>query len=371
MARLEEVMGRSQETGRQEQQEALLSSLSSSLVTRLDQVSILGLLRPAPPPQVVTGELKRSMPGLVSRALDGVKAGVEREVGGKLRGLEQQLESSVAEILRQTVTSTATSEQIGRSVATVVTSSLGGVIQETYRAAFQQQAQGFERALQVMLRQMAEQFGAGAREYEAAVGRKLEVVEAGRREELAPVLQGVMAQVQEVREGVARLGQVVQGLARGQEASQGATAVEVQEIVRREVMAALVQQQAAAGRQETPAPDLVAVNLRQTIQAHIQAGRTEAAFQAALSANDLAVVVFTCELLNTTQVICTSCHYSYPPNSHPITQVFNSATCPLSQSVLLSLIQQLSVDLGDKTEVASRSSTFEAASVKTLLPSCS
>lgn len=44
------------------------------------------------------------------------------------------------------------------------------------------------------------------------------------------------------------------------------------------------------------------------------------------------MVVFTCELLNTTQV-------------------FNSATCPLSQSVLLSLIQQLSVDLGDKTEV--------------------
>ena len=34
-----------------------------------------------------------------------------------------------------------------------------------------------------------------------------------------------------------------------------------------------------------------------------------------------------------------------------ILQVFNSATCPLSQSVLLSLIQQLSVDLGDKTEV--------------------
>ena len=51
-----------------------------------------------------------------------------------------------------------------------------------------------------------------------------------------------------------------------------------------------------------------------------------------LSSNDLALVVFTCELLNTTQV-------------------FNSATCPLSQSVLLSLIQQLSVDLGEKTEV--------------------
>ena len=32
--------------------------------------------------------------------------------------------------------------------------------------------------------------------------------------------------------------------------------------------------------------------------------------------------------------------------------MFNSAQCPLSQEVLLSLIQQLSVDLGDKTEVS-------------------
>merc|ERR1712032_1401270 len=82
----------------------------------------------------------------------------------------------------------------------------------------------------------------------------------------------------------------------------------------------------------TPKPDFKMATMRQNIQGHIQAGRIEAAFQAALSASDLQMVVFTCELLNTTQV-------------------FNSATCPLSQSVLLSLIQQLSVDLGDKTEV--------------------
>ena len=50
------------------------------------------------------------------------------------------------------------------------------------------------------------------------------------------------------------------------------------------------------------------------------------AFQTALSGNDLGLVMFTCELVNTTQI-------------------FSQATCPLDQSVLLSLIQQLSVDL--------------------------
>ena len=80
----------------------------------------------------------------------------------------------------------------------------------------------------------------------------------------------------------------------------------------------------------TPQPDVKNITVHQNIQSLVQAGRLNDAFQTALSSNDLALVVFTCELLNTTQV-------------------FNSATCP--ESVLLSLIEQLSVDLGEKTEV--------------------
>merc|ERR1711915_21814 len=73
-------------------------------------------------------------------------------------------------------------------------------------------------------------------------------------------------------------------------------------------------------------------NIQHDIQRLIQAGKLNDAFQTALSSNDLTLVVFTCELLNTTQV-------------------FNSVECPLSQSVLLSLIHQLSFDLNEKTEV--------------------
>ena len=71
---------------------------------------------------------------------------------------------------------------------------------------------------------------------------------------------------------------------------------------------------------------------QKTIKSLIQAGNINEAFKAALSCEDLAIVMFTCELVNTTQV-------------------FNSATCPLSQQVLLSLIQQLSFDLSDKTQI--------------------
>ena len=82
----------------------------------------------------------------------------------------------------------------------------------------------------------------------------------------------------------------------------------------------------------TPQPDVKNITVQQNIQSLIQAGRLNDAFQTALSFNDLTLVVFTCELLNTTLV-------------------FNFATCPLSQPMLLSLNQQLSLDLGEKTEV--------------------
>merc|ERR1712013_571250 len=108
----------------------------------------------------------------------------------------------------------------------------------------------------------------------------------------------------------------------------GVTGQEMREIVKQEVMDALASRSVSM----TPQPDVKNITWEQNIQTLIQAGRLNDAFQTALSSNDLSLVVFTCELLNTTQV-------------------FNSSTCPLSQSVLLSLIQQLSVDLGEKTEV--------------------
>jgi len=317
--RLEGLLARQaarEEVARKEQTEALLASLSSTLVTRVDQV--------------VTGELKRSLPGAVTRALDGVKAAVERELAARVRGLEVQLEGTINELVGKTVNHPGTREAMARSVAAAVRDLLQATITSTYTAAFRQQVPDFERALQKMLRQVAEQFQQGTREYEVVLQRRLEVEETARREEVAPLVAGVAGGLQEVRGEVAALTRSMTGLARQLEAGRvGVSADEVRDIVRREVSGAL----GSLGRPgEAPQADVKTLTMRQTVQGCIQRGQIEEAFQAALSAGDLALVVFTCELLNTTQV-------------------FNSATCPLSQSVLLSLIQQLSVDLGDKTEV--------------------
>jgi enhancer of mRNA-decapping protein 4 len=55
-------------------------------------------------------------------------------------------------------------------------------------------------------------------------------------------------------------------------------------------------------------------------------------FLQALSASDLSLVVFICEKVNPQQV-------------------FNQTPCPLQQHVLLSLIQQLSADMSNYTDL--------------------
>lgn len=71
------------------------------------------------------------------------------------------------------------------------------------------------------------------------------------------------------------------------------------------------------------------------IQQLLAKGSIEAAFQQALSASDLSLVVFVCEKVDPQQI-------------------FKNDMCILHQHVLLSLIQQLSADLAHNTEIKHR-----------------
>ena len=73
----------------------------------------------------------------------------------------------------------------------------------------------------------------------------------------------------------------------------GVTGEEVRDIVRREVVNDLDGRNVSM----TPQPDAKNITVQQNIQSLIQAGRLSDAFQTALSSNDLALVVFTCDSL--------------------------------------------------------------------------
>lgn len=72
--------------------------------------------------------------------------------------------------------------------------------------------------------------------------------------------------------------------------------------------------------------------LSQQVRGILSQGKYDEAFQAALVAHNLSLVELTCEMVN-------------------CSQMFSQNPCPLSQSTLLSLIQQLGTNLENKTEL--------------------
>lgn len=73
----------------------------------------------------------------------------------------------------------------------------------------------------------------------------------------------------------------------------------------------------------------------------LQRGQLNAAFQQALSASDLNIVVMACEKTDPARVFCAG-------------NLEGDPKCVLQQPVLLSLIQQLSANLGHRTELKHR-----------------
>ena len=126
--RLEEV---ARQGRRKEQTDMVVSGLTSSITKRMEQV--------------VSQEMKRMLPSLVSRGMEGV----ERDMVTKLGGLESRLVEELA--------TSQSREAIGRAVAKGVAEMIDG----SYR-----QAGGFERGMVSrtlsMLQQISEQFMAGS-----------------------------------------------------------------------------------------------------------------------------------------------------------------------------------------------------------------
>ena len=80
----------------------------------------------------------------------------------------------------------------------------------------------------------------------------------------------------------------------------------------------------------------LSVVAQEEIQRLLQSQEVNRAFETALSTSDLSLVLYLCQQLTPEDV-------------------FDKTPCPLSQPVLLSLIQQLSVDLSDHVDLKLRS----------------
>ncbi|XP_014468232.1 PREDICTED: enhancer of mRNA-decapping protein 4 isoform X2 [Dinoponera quadriceps] len=114
----------------------------------------------------------------------------------------------------------------------------------------------------------------------------------------------------------------------------------IRDSIRENLSQQLTDISSARSRATTPAIPVAAADAQARIMSHLQKGQYNAAFQQALSASDLGLVVLVCERTEPSTVF--SCAGA------------QGSRCILQQPVILSLVQQLSADLGHRTELKHR-----------------
>lgn len=192
---------------------------------------------------------------------------------------------------------------------------------------------GMEKACQNMFRQVQDAFVRGTREYLQNVDIIVDKQYQQRNEQQSEALSTL------VRE------ELRNEFSRGLSTLQEDTVRIVRESIRDNLNQQLNEISGARSRATTPATISVPVvaDAQARVVSLLQRGQLNAAFQQALSASDLGLVVLACERTEPSRVF-----------SSPVGPQGQGTRCILQQPVLLSLVQQLSADLGHRTELKHR-----------------
>uniref|UniRef100_A0A452S522 Enhancer of mRNA-decapping protein 4 n=1 Tax=Ursus americanus TaxID=9643 RepID=A0A452S522_URSAM len=332
--RLERALAEGQQRGGQLQEQLtqqLSQALSSAVAGRLERS--------------IRDEIKKTVPPCVSRSLEPVAGQLSNSVATKLTAVEGSMKENISKLLK--------SKNLTDAIARAAADTLQGPMQAAYREAFQSVVlPAFEKSCQAMFQQINESFRLGTQEYLQQLESHMKSRKAREQEAREPVLAQLRGLVSTLQGATEQMAATVSSSVRAEVQHQLHVAVgslqesilaQVQRIVKGEVSVALKEQQAAvtssimqAMRSAAGTPVPAAHLDCQAQQAHIlqllQQGHLNQAFQQALTAADLNLVLYVCETVDPGQV------FGQPP-------------CPLSQPVLLSLIQQLASDLGTRTDL--------------------
>ncbi|XP_056273704.1 enhancer of mRNA-decapping protein 4 isoform X2 [Pseudoliparis swirei] len=332
--RLERALAESQNHQQQLQEQLgqqLSDTLSTVLTNRMDKV--------------LREEMKKTVPPAISKSLDPVTGQLSNTIAAKLTAVEITLKDNVSKVVK----SKNITDAIGRAAA----DALQGPIQAAYKDAFQGTVLPvFERGCQSMFQQINDSFKQGTQEYILQLESHMNARKQREQEARDPVISQLQQTIESFLNSTEQLTSSITANVRAEVQHQIQMMVgnlqesilsHVQRIVKGEVTLAMKEQQVAvtssimqAMRSAASTPVPTAHLDYQTQQANIlqllQQGQLNQAFQQALSATDLNLVLYVCETIDSQQVF----------GQHP---------CPLSQPVLLSLIQQLSSSLTTRSEL--------------------
>ncbi|XP_013379353.1 enhancer of mRNA-decapping protein 4 isoform X2 [Lingula anatina] len=331
--RLREALS-STHSARQHDSHQVVNTLSEALVNK-----VIASLDTA-----VKTEIKNSVVPTIQRMIHPLQEHLHREMAQKLTATDSVMKDNIGKMVRSKQTVEAIGQAAGQAVS--------GTVISAYRETFQNTIlPGFERSCQHMTGQLNEAFHKGTQEYVQQLQSQMDSVNQRQNETKDYVrsqLQAAMEQFKSSTQSVQQrlvtsvqtevnkhLQQTMSGL-------EEAMITRLKSTIRDEVSDALRDQQerlnesiaqAMRSTAATPVPGFVDPQQQQAAIHHLlKQGQLNNAFQQALSASDLSLVMYVCETVNPSQV-------------------FNQTPCPLQQPVLLSLIQQLSADLGNNTEL--------------------
>lgn len=320
-----------QETQRHETLMSVISQTVSNIVT--SQL-----------PSLISQEIQSEVVPLVRNNVQQMKQQVATEVATKLAATDQLMKDNLAKL----VTNKSFVDNLTQSLLVMAQPSL----QNLYKESFGTLVPAMEKVTQSMFHQINSSFLKGTQEYMQYVDGTAEKQrrQTERAQEMLIQLQSVADSMQVAHEQQTHLlkSTVENQLQRLQSSLVEKLNKSVGDTVKGNLAQGFKQQKAVI--EESVLTSLTAARSRAVSPAHsvsdyasmerrvfnfIQERDFNAAFQQALSASSIALVLAVCERVD--------------PH-----EVFSCQPCPLKQNVLLSLIQQLSVDLNDHTELKRR-----------------
>ncbi|RMX51313.1 hypothetical protein pdam_00004685 [Pocillopora damicornis] len=329
---------RDKHSGDKKRHEQLQSTLSQTITTTLS-----GKLDKS-----VKAEIKSAVVPSVQKVLSAVQEQLNTTLGQKLTAADTVLKDSVAKIVK--------SKGVVDAIGTAAASALQGPIQVTYREAFQSTIlPSFERACQNMFQQINESFHKGTQQYLQQVTTALDNRKREEKDFFQPVMRQLESQKQSFQATTERLSSNLMADFEVMIQKQLSSSIEglreeifsrllsevlasVQDSVQKEMGLGLeglrqqLSEMITSSAQNTSQQSPSTAQTQAAVSRLLESGKVGEAFQEALTAGDLNIVMYVCE------------------NVDP-EKVFSQSPCPLSQPVLLSLIQQLSVDLAMYTDL--------------------
>ncbi|XP_043285480.1 enhancer of mRNA-decapping protein 4 [Venturia canescens] len=276
----------------------------------------------------ITNKIETALPQVVSDVVEPLKAHLRTDV------------SRIDALVRDNLTQLIGGPHIRDTVALAATNAAKPALENAFKEAFANVLLSrMEKACQSMFRQVQDAFARGTHEYLQNVETLLDKQCQQRNEQQNEAsLQLLTSTSNLVREDLRN--EMMKTFATFQDE----TVRNIRECVRDNLNQQLIDIAGARSRATTPCISVPAVaDTQSRVLSLIQRGQLNAAFQQALSASDLGLVVLVCEKTEPARVFSSS-----------VGPQGQGQRCLLQQPVILSLVQQLSADLGHRTELKHR-----------------